>query len=140
MICKGLNVPTNEKAWNENDLRLNQANSKAMNMLYCAMNEEDFKNISKCSMAKDIWEKLEQIYGERRKEEKIEEKACENQCSTNDKAKDEESSGSQSSNENESCLVAFEELKVTSNSCNSTHYSFSDLQDAFEELAIEFEK
>ena len=51
------------------------------------MNEEDFKNISKCSMAEKIWEKLEQIYGERRKEEEIEEKPCEDQCSTNDKAK-----------------------------------------------------
>ena len=73
MICKRLNVPTNEEAWNENDLRLIQANFKAMNMLYCAMNDEDFKNISKCSMAEEIWEKREQIYGERRKEEEIEE-------------------------------------------------------------------
>ena len=72
-------------------------------------------------MAKEIQEKLEQMYGERRKEEEIEEKPCEDQCSTNDKAKDEESSGSQSSNENESCLMAFEELEVTYNSCNSNH-------------------
>ena len=38
------------------------------------MNEEDFKNILTCSMAKKIREKLEQVYGERRKEEVIEEK------------------------------------------------------------------
>ena len=97
-----------------------------MNMLYCAMNEKDFKNISTCSMAKKIWEKLEEIYGERRKEEEIEE----TQCST---------SGSQSLNKNDSCLMAIEELEVTSNSCDSTPYTFDVLQDAFEELAIKFE-
>ena len=64
--------------------------------------------------------------GERRKEKKIEE----TQCST---------SGSQSSNENEPCLMAIEELKVTSNSCDSTPYTFDEFQDAFEELAIDFE-
>ena len=97
IICKGLNIPTNEEWWNENNLKLIQANSKAMNMLYNAMNEEDFKNISTCYMAKEIWEKHEHMYGDKRKEEQIEE----NQCSTNDKAKYEESSRSQSSNENE---------------------------------------
>ena len=66
------------------------------------------------------------MYGDRRKEEEIDE----TQCST---------SGSQSSNENESCLMAIEELKVTSNSCDSTPYTFDELQDAFEELAIDFE-
>ena len=88
IICKGLNVPTNEEGWNEKHLKLIQANSKAMDMLYCVMIEEDFKNISTSSMAKELWEKLKEMYGERREEEQIEE----NQCSTNDKAKYEESS------------------------------------------------
>ena len=35
--------------------------------------------------------------------------------------------------------MAFEELEVTSNSCSSTPYIFYELQDVFEELAIEFE-
>ena len=34
--------------------------------------------------------------------------------------------------------MAFEELEVTYNSCNSTH-TFDELQDAFKELAIEFD-
>ena len=105
-------------------------------MLYCAMNEEDFKNISTCSMTEEIWEMLENMYGGRREEEQIEE----NQCSTYDKAKYEESSRSQSSNENESYLMAIGELEVTCNSCDSTLYTFEELQDALEELAIEFEK
>ena len=54
MICKGLNVPTNEEEWNEKHLKQIQANSKAMNTLYCAMNEKDFKNISKCPMTKEV--------------------------------------------------------------------------------------
>ena len=73
---------------------------------------------------------------EERRKEQIEE----NQCSTNDKAKYEESSRSQSLNENESCFMAIKELEVTSNSCDSTPYSFEELQDAYEKLAIELEK
>ena len=61
--------------WDEEHLKLFQANSKAINMLYYAMNE-DFKNISTCFMTKEIWEKFEQMYGEIRKEKAIEEKQC----------------------------------------------------------------
>ena len=35
--------------------------------------------------------------------------------------------------------MALEELEVTSNSCDSTPYTFGELQDAFEELDIDFE-
>ena len=37
------------------------------------------------------------------------------------------------------CFMALEEQKVTSNSCDSNPYIFDELQDAFEELAIDFE-
>ena len=37
------------------------------------------------------------------------------------------------------CLVAIDDSKVTSTSCNSNAYTFDELQDAFEELAINFE-
>ena len=36
-------------------------------------------------------------------------------------------------------FMAIEKLEVTSNSCDSTPYTFNELHDAFEELAIEFE-
>ena len=62
------------------------------------------------------------MYGERKIEE--------TQCST---------SGNQSLNQNESCLMALEEIEVTSISCESNSYSFDELQDAFEKLAIDFE-
>ena len=37
------------------------------------------------------------------------------------------------------CFMALEKDKVTSNSYDSTPYTFDELQDAFEELAIKFE-
>ena len=37
------------------------------------------------------------------------------------------------------CFMALEEQKVTSNSCDSNPYTFDELQDAFGELAIDFE-
>ena len=37
------------------------------------------------------------------------------------------------------CFMALEEQKVTSNSCDLNPYTFDELQDAFEELAIDFE-
>ena len=54
ILSKGLNVPINEKEWDENHLKLIQENSKVMNMLYCVMNDKDFKNIATFSMAKEI--------------------------------------------------------------------------------------
>ena len=67
IISKGLNVPMDYEECDEEHFEAFPRNSKAMNMLYCAMKEEFFKNISICSMAKEIWKKLEQMYGERRK-------------------------------------------------------------------------
>ena len=66
------------------------------------------------------------MYGERRKEEQIEE----TQCSTSER---------KSLNQNKSCFMAFEEIEVTSNPCDSTSYTFDELQNIFEELAINFE-
>ena len=60
----------------------------------------------------------------------MEKKIEETQCST---------SGNQSLNQNESCVMALEEIEVISISCESNSYSFDELQDAFEKLAIDFE-
>ena len=78
-------------------------------------------------MDKEIWEKLEQMNGERREKEQIEE----NQCSTSER---------KPLNQNESCFMALEEAKVTSFQTQCSEYTFYKLQDAFEELAVEFEK
>ena len=37
------------------------------------------------------------------------------------------------------CLMTIDDSKVTSTSCDSNTYTFDELQDAFKELAIDFE-
>ncbi|KAL4279608.1 hypothetical protein GQ457_03G012590 [Hibiscus cannabinus] len=55
-----------KKQRSENDTKA-KLNSRAMHMLLCGLNEEVSKNVSTCKSAKEIWEKLEKLYG---KEEK----------------------------------------------------------------------
>ena len=40
--------------WNENDERMAQLNAKAMNLLYCALDTNEFKRILGCILAKEI--------------------------------------------------------------------------------------
>ena len=49
-----------------------QMNARAMNLIYNALDSDQFKLISKCSTAKEIWERLEKLYGESRKVKEIE--------------------------------------------------------------------
>ena len=56
--------------------------------------------------------------------------------SDSDYSNDDESINDEISN---LCLMALEEQKVSYNSCDSTPYTFDELQDAFDELAIDFE-
>ena len=39
-----------------------QLNDKAMNLLYCALDAQEFNKISSCISAKEIWDKLEVTY------------------------------------------------------------------------------
>jgi hypothetical protein len=48
-----------EKDWDDADLKLMSLNSKAMNVLYCALDANEFNRISGCDTAKEIWDKLE---------------------------------------------------------------------------------
>ena len=54
----GLRVPKPEDEWDESDTRIAQINVKATNMLYCALDANEFNKISTCKTAKDIWNKL----------------------------------------------------------------------------------
>ena len=105
-ITRGLGIPSNDEKY----MMEVQADVKAKCFLYEALDSHNFNMVLSCYTSKEIWEKLEETYGERRKEKAIEE----TQCTT---------SGSQSLNENESCLMAIEELEVTSNSFDSTSYT-----------------
>ena len=48
-----------EKKWDEVDKKLAQLNAKAMNVLYCALDANEFNRISTCASAKEIWDRLE---------------------------------------------------------------------------------
>lgn len=75
--------------------------------------------------------KLEELYGETKMEEELEEEPCESQCSTNDKATiDEESRETQ---------FSIQESKIDSSSCEPFSFSIDEMEDAFEELACVFE-
>ena len=41
-----------EKEWDEDDLKIMSLNSKAMNVLYCALDSNEFNRISGCDTAK----------------------------------------------------------------------------------------
>ena len=48
-----------EKEWDEVDKKLAQLNAKAMNVLYCVLDANEFNRISTCASAKEIWDRLE---------------------------------------------------------------------------------
>ena len=47
------------EAWTKEDKRNVEINSRAMNILFCALCPEEFNRVSTYSVAKEIWDKLE---------------------------------------------------------------------------------
>ncbi|XP_028104469.1 uncharacterized protein LOC114303530 [Camellia sinensis] len=68
IICDGAKIPTKtidyrkipklESEWTCAGYKDTQANAKAVNMLYCALDAIVFNRICTCETTKDIWEKL----------------------------------------------------------------------------------
>ena len=52
----------NYKDWNKNEKKLATLDVKSLNMLFCAINEEQFNCISKCSTSHEVWHVLEVIH------------------------------------------------------------------------------
>ena len=50
----GIDIPKPEEDWDDNDMKMEELNTKAMNVLYCALNSIEFNWISSCSTAKEI--------------------------------------------------------------------------------------
>ena len=48
-----------EKEWDKVDKKMAQLNAKSMNILYCALDANEFNHISTCMSAKKIWDRLE---------------------------------------------------------------------------------
>ena len=83
VIINGLHIPTiivdgillvkPEKDWDEADKKNAQLNAKTMNVLYCALDANEFNQIFTCNSAKKIWDKLKVMHEGRNqvKESKI---------------------------------------------------------------------
>ena len=64
-IKKKENDKTVEKPieeWDENDNNRYALNSKAINCIYCAVSADEFKKLSRCETAKEMWDKLQVTY------------------------------------------------------------------------------
>ncbi|KAL4278688.1 hypothetical protein GQ457_03G010660 [Hibiscus cannabinus] len=109
-----------KKQRSENDTKA-KLNSRAMHILLCGLNEEVSKKVSTCKRAKEMWEKLERLYGKEEKKDGA--PSCANLLSSS----------------KVDGVLALNEPEVSSNSCDSNSYSFDELQDAFDELYLEFE-
>ncbi|GMJ03399.1 hypothetical protein HRI_004009100 [Hibiscus trionum] len=109
-----------QRSANETKAKLN---TKAMHFLYFGLNKEVSKRISTCKSAKELWEKLEKFYSNKKGEKKDDDQSCANLIS----------------NPKVDGVLALDEPKVSSNSSELYSYSFDKLQDVFDELFLEFE-
>ncbi|WRX20687.1 hypothetical protein QQP08_013174 [Theobroma cacao] len=68
----GKKTPKDRNKWMKAEMRRVQINSKAMHTLICGLDYREYDKVSMCKSAKEIWEKLEELYGETKmqKEEK----------------------------------------------------------------------
>ncbi|VFQ94251.1 unnamed protein product [Cuscuta campestris] len=55
-------VPKTEDKFDAEDIKKVENYAKAINMLYCAVNPDDYRKISCCTTAKEMWDKLEVTY------------------------------------------------------------------------------
>ncbi|VFR01646.1 unnamed protein product [Cuscuta campestris] len=55
-------VPKTEDEFDAEDIKKVENYAKDINMLYCAVNPDDYRKISCCTTAKEMWDKLEVTY------------------------------------------------------------------------------
>ena len=58
----GASVPKSESEYTQTDLESISKNYRAMNVLYCSLDANEFNRISSCKSAKEIWDKLVVTY------------------------------------------------------------------------------
>ncbi|VFQ68672.1 unnamed protein product [Cuscuta campestris] len=61
-IVDGIRVPKLESEYDDQDKKNVMQNAKAINDLYCAVNPDDYRKISRCKSANEMWTKLEVTY------------------------------------------------------------------------------
>ncbi|VFQ83187.1 unnamed protein product [Cuscuta campestris] len=57
-----VNVPKTEEEFTDKDCKKMELNAKTINMIYYGVNADDYRKISRCETAKQMWEKLEVTY------------------------------------------------------------------------------
>ncbi|VFQ71289.1 unnamed protein product [Cuscuta campestris] len=57
-----VNVPKTEEEFTDEDCKKMELNAKAIEMIYCGVNADDYRKISRCETAQQMWEKLEVTY------------------------------------------------------------------------------
>ncbi|VFQ88287.1 unnamed protein product [Cuscuta campestris] len=57
-----VNIPKTEEEFTDEGCKKMELNAKAINMIYCGVNADDYRKISQCETAKQMWEKLEVTY------------------------------------------------------------------------------
>ena len=55
-------IPKPSREWNELEKRKAFLNSKAMIVLFCALNKKEFHRVSSCESSNEIWHNLEVVY------------------------------------------------------------------------------
>ncbi|KAL4384590.1 hypothetical protein GQ457_15G019700 [Hibiscus cannabinus] len=116
-----LEAPTKKKKQrSENDTKA-KLNARATHIILCGLSEDVSQKVSTCKRAKEMWEKLEKLYGKEEKKDGV--PPCANLL--------------QSSKVDG--VLALNEPKISSNSSELDSYSFDELQDAFNELYLGFE-
>ena len=56
-MIDGVKSTKPEKEWDKIDKKMAQLNARAMNILYCALDANEFNRISTCISAKEIWDR-----------------------------------------------------------------------------------
>ena len=50
----GIDILKPKEDWDDNDMRMGELNTKAMNVLYCALDSTEFNRISMCTITQKI--------------------------------------------------------------------------------------
>ena len=61
-LIDGVSLPKLEGEWDEFDKKIAQLNAKAMNILYYALDTNEFNQISTYNSVKKIWDRLKVVH------------------------------------------------------------------------------
>ena len=56
---EGVKVPKLEDQWSPEDQKKVELSAKTINMMHCAISFEEYREISRCKTAKEMWDKLQ---------------------------------------------------------------------------------